>query len=83
MNDAQTGQAHSAHTTRPVPLVYVGPGAAAFAEGGTLADVAPTALALLGLPAPPEMTGRSLLRWGAAAAGERRRRDAPAGAAAT
>ena len=83
MNDVQTGQAHSAHTTRPVPLVYVGPGAAAFAEGGTLADVAPTALALLGLPAPPEMTGRSLLRWGAAAAGERRRRDAPAGAAAT
>ena len=72
MHDAGTGQAHSAHTTRPVPLVYVGPGAAALADGGTLADVAPTALALLSLPAPPEMTGRSLLRWGAASAGDRR-----------
>ena len=68
MHDAQTGQAHSAHTTRPVPLVYVGPGAAALADGGTLADVAPTALELLGLPAPPEMTGRSLLRQGGASA---------------
>lgn len=68
MHDAQTGQAHSAHTTRPVPLVYVGPGAAALADGGTLADVAPTALELLDLPAPSEMTGRSLLRRGGASA---------------
>ena len=68
MHDAQTGQAHSAHTTRPVPLVYVGPGAAALADGGTLADVAPTALELLDLPAPPEMTGRSLLRRSGASA---------------
>lgn len=72
MHDAQTGQAHSAHTTRPVPLVYVGPDAVAFAEGGTLADLAPTALALLDLPAPPEMTGRSLLLRGGCASSARR-----------
>jgi 2,3-bisphosphoglycerate-independent phosphoglycerate mutase len=30
-------------------------------EGGILADVAPTALALLGMEQPPEMTGRSLI----------------------
>ena len=83
MHDVETGQAHSAHTTRPVPLVYVGPGAAAFAAGGTLADVAPTALALLGLPAPPEMTGRCLLHWGDASVGERLRPAQTAAAAAS
>jgi 2,3-bisphosphoglycerate-independent phosphoglycerate mutase len=30
-------------------------------EGGTLADVAPTLLEMMGLPQPEEMTGRSLL----------------------
>ena len=63
MRDAATGQAHSAHTTRPVPLLYVGPGAVVFDGGGTLADVAPTALTLLGIAVPPEMTGRSLVRF--------------------
>ena len=59
-HDARTGQAHTAHTLNVVPLVYVGrPGR--LAEGGALQDVAPTLLAMLGLPKPPEMTGRSLL----------------------
>ena len=65
MSDPASGQAHSAHTTDPVPLLYVGPGQARFKGGGTLADVAPTALALLGLAQPPEMTGRSLIRFAA------------------
>ena len=55
-------QAHTAHTSQPVPLVYVGPRRdVCFAAGGTLADVAPTMLELMGLTPPAAMTGRSLL----------------------
>jgi len=61
MRDAATGQAHTAHTAGPVPLVYVGERAARLREGGALRDVAPTLLDLLGLPQPEPMTGRSLL----------------------
>ncbi|HET9482464.1 MAG TPA: 2,3-bisphosphoglycerate-independent phosphoglycerate mutase, partial [Xanthomonadales bacterium] len=60
MRDPATGQAHTAHTTGPVPLVYFGR-RATLAAGGALCDLAPTALALMGLPQPPEMTGRSLV----------------------
>jgi len=57
---------HTAHTTNPVPFVAVAPGedatgGYAVREGGGLADVAPTILALLGVEQPPAMTGRSLL----------------------
>ena len=62
MRDPDTGQAHTAHTSDPVPLVYVGPGAVSLADGGALRDVAPTMLDLLGIPVPEAMTGRSLLR---------------------
>ena len=62
MRDAQTEQPHTAHTTEAVPLVVVGDGAQSLADGGTLADVAPTALALMGIAPPAEMTGRSLIR---------------------
>ena len=62
MTDHSTGQPHTAHTCEPVPLIYVGAGSTQFREGdGTLADIAPTLLALMGLPQPAEMTGRSLL----------------------
>ena len=61
MSDANTGQAHTAHTCEPVPLVYVGARQLRFRDGGTLADVAPTLLTLLELPVPKEMTGRSLI----------------------
>ena len=54
------GSPHTAHTTNPVPLVVTLEGAA-LRDGGTLADLAPTCLELLGIAAPPEMTGRSLL----------------------
>ena len=60
MHDEATGQAHTAHTLNRVPLVYVGRPATA-CEGGALQDIAPTLLALMGLPKPPEMTGKSLL----------------------
>ena len=62
MRDAESGQAHTQHTTGPVPLVYVGPRAAGLREGGALCDVAPTLLDLLGLPVPAAMSGRSLLQ---------------------
>jgi 2,3-bisphosphoglycerate-independent phosphoglycerate mutase len=61
MRDPITGQPHTSHTVGPVPLVYLGPRAAALRSGGALRDVAPTILDLLGVPAPAEMTGQSLL----------------------
>lgn len=61
MADGDSRVPHTAHTACPVPLVYVGPRPLRLAHGGTLADVAPTLLALMGIAAPPAMTGRSLL----------------------
>ena len=61
MEDACTGQAHTAHTCEPVPFIYVGKRAMDVREGGVLADVAPTMLKLLGLEKPAEMTGTSIL----------------------
>ena len=61
MHDDVTHQAHTAHTLNLVPLVYVGR-PAKLSDGGALQDVAPTLLAIMGLPKPPEMTGHSLLR---------------------
>ncbi len=60
MCDEKTGQPHTAHTLNPVPLIYVGNRADRI-QGGALCDLAPTLLALLGLPVPTEMTGCSLL----------------------
>ncbi|MEX2498578.1 MAG: 2,3-bisphosphoglycerate-independent phosphoglycerate mutase [Wenzhouxiangellaceae bacterium] len=60
MADSETGQAHTAHTINPVPLVYVGRPARLEAEG-SLRDIAPTMLTLLGLEIPAEMTGRALV----------------------
>lgn len=54
-------QPHTQHTTNLVPLLYVGR-PAQLEETGTLSDIAPTLLHLMGLPQPPEMTGRPLLR---------------------
>ncbi len=55
------GSPNTAHSTNPVPFVVTVPGLE-LADGGILADVAPTALALLGIPQPEAMTGRSLAR---------------------
>ena len=59
--DPDTGGPHTAHTLNPVPVVLVGGTAGARLRDGRLADVAPTLLDLMGLPAPREMTGRSLI----------------------
>ncbi|GAC1430950.1 MAG: 2,3-bisphosphoglycerate-independent phosphoglycerate mutase [Chloroflexota bacterium] len=67
MIDYTTGQPHTAHTTNPVPFILVAPSrytalhSAQLRTGGTLADVAPTVLDILGLEQPPSMTGRTLL----------------------
>ena len=60
MFDNVTGQAHTAHTTNPVPFVYLGR-KAKIAASGALEDIAPTMLYLLGLPIPPEMSGHTLV----------------------
>jgi len=61
MVDPVTGESHTAHTTNPVPLVVLDPdGDRPLRSGGALCDVGPTALGLLGIPCPPEMTGRDL-----------------------
>jgi 2,3-bisphosphoglycerate-independent phosphoglycerate mutase len=68
MIDPETGGAHTAHTTNPVPCILVaapglglGRGQVTLREGGRLADVAPTLLDLMGLAPAPQMTGTSLL----------------------
>lgn len=60
MFDETSGQVMTQHTTLPVPLVYSGPRALSLNDGGSLADIAPTMLALMDLPQPEEMTGRNL-----------------------
>ncbi|MBC3381886.1 2,3-bisphosphoglycerate-independent phosphoglycerate mutase [Serratia fonticola] len=59
MRDPATGQAHTAHTSLPVPLIYIGKAAKAV-EGGKLSDIAPTMLSLMGMEIPQEMTGKPL-----------------------
>ncbi|MFC7073677.1 2,3-bisphosphoglycerate-independent phosphoglycerate mutase [Halovenus rubra] len=60
-----TENPHTAHTTNPVPFVYVSDandnGDRNVRDGGALEDIAPTVLDLLSLAKPPEMTGESLL----------------------
>jgi 2,3-bisphosphoglycerate-independent phosphoglycerate mutase len=60
MIDPATGGVHTAHTTNPVPLVAVGTRTSSLRAGGSLRDVAPTVLGLLGIESPAEMTGRDL-----------------------
>lgn len=57
----ENGKPFTAHTTNPVPLVLIGDEHTRLSEGGRLCDIAPTMLEMMGLPVPPEMTGRSLL----------------------
>jgi 2,3-bisphosphoglycerate-independent phosphoglycerate mutase len=61
MVDPVTGGPHTAHTTNLVPVALIGGPEGAGLRAGRLADLAPTLLALMNLPQPPEMTGESLL----------------------
>jgi 2,3-bisphosphoglycerate-independent phosphoglycerate mutase len=63
MNDEGTGQAHTAHTLNVVPFIYVGRPGARLRQGGALQDIAPTLLAMMGLPQPTEMTGAPLVTF--------------------
>jgi 2,3-bisphosphoglycerate-independent phosphoglycerate mutase len=60
MIDPETGGPHTAHTTNPVPFVLVDENNTPLRGGGALSDVGPTALQLLGVDVPPDMTGVDL-----------------------
>jgi 2,3-bisphosphoglycerate-independent phosphoglycerate mutase len=60
MHDDEANQPHTQHTLNAVPFLYIGR-KASMVEGGALRDVAPTLLAMMGLPQPPEMTGKPLI----------------------
>lgn len=65
MVDPNTGDPFTQHTTFPVNIIWVGPRAqqaGSQVADGTLADVAPSVLALMGIAAPAQMTGHNLLQ---------------------
>lgn len=59
MIDPVTGKSFTAHTTNPVPVIIVGY-QGSLRDGGSLRDIAPTMLGMLGLPKPTQMTGEDL-----------------------
>ena len=61
MIDYSTGAPMTAHTTDPVPFIYVSKNATELSNGGILADIAPTMLTVMGASIPSEMTGKSLI----------------------
>ena len=60
--DERTGQAHTAHTTNPVPLVYIGR-RARLSPDGALSDISPTLLRIMDIEQPAQMTGRPLVEF--------------------
>jgi 2,3-bisphosphoglycerate-independent phosphoglycerate mutase len=60
MIDPVTHGPHTYHTTNPVPFIVVDEARRPLRPGGALQDIAPTLLALFGVPQPKEMTGRDL-----------------------
>ncbi len=60
MTDPNSGQVHTSHTIGPVPLVYTGHRNVNLKDDGSLCDIAPTLLTLMGLQQPQEMSGHSL-----------------------
>lgn len=61
MVDIETGATMTAHTTDPVPFIYVSGNPKPIRDKGILADIAPTLLQAMGLAVPKEMTGKSLI----------------------
>ncbi len=62
MVDPGSGGAYTAHTLNPVPCIAIVPGERFELEDGILADLAPTALEILGIEQPSQMTGKSLIK---------------------
>ena len=62
MTDPVTGSPHTYHTTNPVPFIVVAENSKQFTlrTGGSLRDISPTILGMLGLPEAREMTGQDL-----------------------
>ena len=62
MIDPATGGPHTAHTTNPVPFILVAENNKQFTlrPDGSLRDISPTVLGMLGIPEPKEMTGHDL-----------------------
>ena len=63
MWDDATAAPHTAHTNNPVPVILVDDARkeVTLKSGGSLRDVAPTLLEILGIPVPAEMDGSSLI----------------------
>ncbi|MBP1744718.1 MAG: phosphoglyceromutase [Firmicutes bacterium] len=61
MTDPETGKTMTAHTTDPVPFIYVSRDPKPLRSEGVLADIAPTLLQAMGVAVPEEMTGKSLI----------------------
>lgn len=61
MVDPLTGDPHTRHTCYPVPCLVIDEMPWILSVGGGIVDIAPTVLALMGLPVPPAMQGKSLL----------------------
>jgi 2,3-bisphosphoglycerate-independent phosphoglycerate mutase len=62
MIDPETGGPHTAHTTNPVPFIVIAEDAKQFTlkPNGSLRDISPTMLGMLGITEPKEMTGADL-----------------------
>ena len=61
MIDYSTGEPMTAHTSDPVPFLYISNHSTNLKDGGKLSDIAPTLLKKMGLEIPKEMTGTSLI----------------------
>ncbi len=63
IQDLETGEPHTSHTTNPVPCILVHESfQPKLRSGGGLSDVAPTILEMMKLPQPESMTGKSLIK---------------------
>ena len=62
MIDPATGGPHTAHTTNPVPFIVISENAKQFTlkPNGSLRDISPTLLGMMGIDEPTEMTGADL-----------------------
>jgi 2,3-bisphosphoglycerate-independent phosphoglycerate mutase len=61
MKDPKTGEPHTAHTTFDVPIIVANAGGPFRLTNGSLSDVAPTVLDLMGRKKPEAMSGHSLI----------------------